>query len=88
MDQQNQKILEQSLDLERQINEISDRQFDLLDPILDRAPDMSDEELVWWINHMPGGSHRAEIRGVLRRRKGDEWMIENHLMVRMKKKPG
>ena len=75
----NQSILEQALEIERKINELSDQQFDLLDPVLDRASDMSDEELVWWINNMPGGSHRAEMRGIIRRRKGDDWMIENGL---------
>ena len=75
----NQNVLEEALDNERQMNEISDRQGDLLDPILDRAPDMDDEELVWWIKHMPGGFHRAEMRGIIRRRKGDEWMVEQGL---------
>lgn len=76
-----QSILEQALDIERQLKELTLRQLDVLDPVLDRAADMDDEDLVWWIKHMPGGFHRSEMRGILRRRKGDDWMIEQGLMT-------
>lgn len=79
----NDKILGEALELERQFEELTDKQGRLLDPVLDRAADMDDDELLWWVQNMPGGFHRCEMRGIIRRRKGDEWCIEQGIMVRM-----
>ncbi|TSP14048.1 hypothetical protein [Cupriavidus campinensis] len=48
-------------DLERQVREIYDQQ-DRLMKILPPLDQLSEMDLQWWINHLPTGFYRTEMR--------------------------
>ena len=47
--------------IEEKMDELRHERSEMLDPVLARVKDMTDEELLWWLDNLPECSHRVEL---------------------------